>query len=669
MTGGGAPHPVSPRARRVLGTVTVLAVALGGAARLSTVGWGLPYLYHPDERGFVLWESASTEWRGLTQGDWRPRINTYGPLLYELALGVKWAFVGGPGEAGQEAQRHPTDWAYVTEAFGSRPGEATFLWPRWAWGVRTISALAGTAAIALLAAAARRLAGPGAGAVAAVLAAAAPGLIQVGHFFTPEALLVAEVALLAYGSAGLATAPGRSSARFALLTGVALGLLAATKAPGLATGGAVLLALFHRRRRFGDGLTTVPTLGRIASGTRRMFQGALSRDALLAGGAGLVTLALLNPWLWLDPQAYLFDVPPNRSGLAVLGDHLGDDPSVIGFRDWRFTYRGVGPVEGIVVRLLPFGLGSVAAAMVAFGLLAGVLPLPPRPAPGGRLLIRLGLVLSVPTLLLVSGWLVKTIRYVLPALPGLILVAAAVWGPCLEPSPVHRPGSRSPRGARHPGPTARAALRPWAVGLALVAVALQGLGFAGMFWVEDPRTRAARYLAARLGPGDTVVLEAQGAYTPPMDDDRDGVGRGDLALPPDLEVRRLWTRSPARPEVLAARVRRALDGADFVAIGDLAAAHAAHPDAPSVAPVEAAFYRLLRAGCLGFERVATFRPRPAIAGLPTDLPGGEILSTAFDHMGVEVFRRVPHAGPRAPEARCSATGPGDRLLLLPPEDS
>ncbi|MDQ3036918.1 MAG: hypothetical protein M3Y87_31280, partial [Myxococcota bacterium] len=141
----------------------LVATLLGTGARLSTVQWGAPFLFHPDERGFVMWEAAAIEWRGLTQDDWRPQTTTYGPVMYELAIALKWTFLGGIDEAREEAAQHGDAWSYVQAGLDGWDDGEPYSFVAWTHLVRGFGALASGLAIALLGLAAWRLRGADAG--------------------------------------------------------------------------------------------------------------------------------------------------------------------------------------------------------------------------------------------------------------------------------------------------------------------------------------------------------------------------------------------------------------------------------------------------------------------------------------------------------------------------
>ncbi|MFW6050119.1 MAG: hypothetical protein ACODAU_03025 [Myxococcota bacterium] len=593
--------------RRIALAVVLACTVAGGAARMGTAGWGLPYQLHVDEKGFVVWEAVYAEWRGLMRGDWRPRINTYGPLVFELVLATKWATMGGIERAREVAAQFQDPAGYLRGAFGHL-GDAPFHWPDLYLRLRLLVGLLGAVAVALLAAAAWRLEGPRAGAWTAAMAASAVGLIQVGHFYTAESLLVVELCMLLHACARLATGGGWGSAVYA---GVATGLIAATKVPGLLLLAAVPVAL----------AAPAPSASAARWRDAAREAGRATLRALVSGrflavvGVGLAVAALFNPWALFEPQAYFGEVAGNRSGLGVLRTHFTE--TEFGFYDWRFVYNDTTPFVYHLRRVLPYAIGTPLLLASGVALVSGARRLRP--------VDRLALAATLPTLLLIGAWGVKTIRYALPMVPGLLLAA----GPALARWSV-------PEGT---GAVRRLGVPLIAWGTAAYTVAY-GLAFTLMFTEPDPRVAAARFITERAQPGDVVVVEAEPSYTAPLGHDHDLVGVAP-DLRPDVRVRRLWTTRPP-PERVDAHVQRRLRAARFVVIGDWYRRRAEHPRAP--AP-HRRFYEALRGGDMAFERVATFRPEPHLGPLRWSEDDAEILAVSFDHMGIEVYERTEATGP------------------------
>lgn len=574
----------------------VVATLVGGAARLSTVTWGAPFLLHPDERGFVMWEAGTIEWRGLVQGDWRPRTTTYGPLMYELAIGLKWLFLGGPGEAREEARQYGDEWEYVRAAIEDGPERAPFSLVRWTHVVRAAGAIGSAVAIALLGVAAWMLAGARAGAITAWLAALSAGLVQASHFATTDSLLMIWIAMLLHACAGLARG-GRGG--YALYAGVALGLTAATKMTGLVLLAIVPIAIAASAGGGGplrsDRRIAGHWLGRsiAALATRRFALVVVSTLALYA---------LLCPWAFFDREAY-FDVPAHVSGRAVFLSQYTD--SDYEFWDWRFPYNGTTPFLYHLTHVIPYAVG----VPVMLAGLAGMGRWWRRDAVAARV----ALLAALPTFLLVGPWGVKTIRYVLPVVPGLLLGAGA-W--CAR--------------AWDRGALARAL-----VVLVIAAGCARGLAFTAMFREDDPRVLAGRWLLEHAERGDVVVVGPEGSYTAPLGTNDDGVGREGGPIP-GLRIRRIWQ---GRPADVPAHVDAMLRDARFVVVGEVYLRRALHPEASWRARDQARFYRALFDGETGFERVATFAREPRLGPLVWDEHDAEVFAVAFDHMPVYVFER------------------------------
>jgi hypothetical protein len=599
-----------PRSRQVLvaGALVAAATVLGGLARVGSADWGLPVSFHVDEKGFVLWEAIGAEWRGLTSGDYRPNASVYGPLVYELAIGVKWLRYGGPETARPIAARYPDPAHYHQRAFDALDPDAPYSFADWTEDCRTLAGLLGTLAILLLTRAAWRLGGPWAGASAAVIAAFAPGLVQVGHFYTADALLIPEIAMLLDACALLVTGGGAGAALYA---GVALGLIAATKMPGLLLGLALAWALAWSPAA-SHGALAGGSAARRSRWLRWIGAGLTGRFALAMLAAGLVYVAV-QPWL-LDGRG-----PPegagNRSGLWMLGTYFAEREFV--FYDWRFTYNDRTPAYWLST-ILPYALGVpvLLAALAPLGTsMARRLGLgaPLGWSVGSGRLVRLGLVAALPSFLLVAGWGVLTIRHVLPAVPGLVLCAAAVLGAALD-----RKDARRALGAG-----------------VLGHVTLYGAAWSLMFAEPDPRLLAARWLAEHARDGDVVVTEPEANYSAPLGLNEDWMGVPGFAMP-RLRPLRLWAGWPSDEE-LPEHVDGMLRHARFVVIGDFYRRRGLDPSAHARAPRHAVFYEALLAGRTGHRLVASFERAPTLGPLRWDESGAEALSVDFDHMPVWIY--------------------------------
>jgi hypothetical protein len=633
------------RAHRGAVVAFAAAVLVGGLARALTVRWGSPFLFHPDERGFVMWEAAAIEWRGLLRGDFRPRTTTYGPLVYETALALKWIFLGGIAEARREAAAARDEWAYVQAALSAEPDGKPFSFLAWTHLCRGFGALASAIAIALLGCAAWRLAGPRAGVVTAWLAALCAGLIQASHFWTTDSLLLVEIAMLLDACSQMARPRvvfrgGRireRGAAAALYAGVALGLMAATKVTGLLLLAAVSIAIAHST---GSGGALRSDRALAGHWLGRSIAALATRRFAIVVATMIATYFVLCPWAFLEPEAY-YDVPPNRSGRDVFLSQYTDRD--YGFYDWRFTYNGTLPYVYLLTNVLPYAVGGpvLAAAAVEMG----------RALRKDAAAARIAASAAIPTFLLVGSWGVKTIRYAIPSVPGILLAAGIVIARALE------------RGS----PAARVL-----AGLAFALGLARGVAFTGMFLENDPRVLAARWLRERLRPGDVVVVEPEASYTAPLGPGDDGIGAS--APPPfGVHIRRLWQDAPSDVDGHLAAV---LQGARYLVVGEFYLRRGLHPEAPMRAPRHAEFYRRLVRGLpvgpeLEFVRVATFARAPCLGPLCWDESEAEILAVSFDHMPVYIFERVlrnePLVPTPAPERPADAPAPEPPVPTPAPE--
>lgn len=592
------------RSRFALAAI-VLATVVGGALRLGTVGWGMPLLLHVDEKGFVLWEAIGMEWEGLVHDDFRPRASVYGPLVYGLAIGVKWAMYGGPDEARPVAERFANAGEYHRACFDARvEPTAPYSLADWTVRMRTISALLGTLAIVLLARAAWRLGGRRAGAIAAVITALAPGLVQVSHFYTADALLVPEIAMLADACVLLLLGGGAGAILYAA---VALALIALTKLPGVLVGLVLPFAIaWSRAHRGTPPAAATPWLRRA---TRWLRASASARTIAVCLGAG-VLYALAQPWL-LDGRGPAAG-EGNRSGLWMLAAYFQERE--FPWHDWRFTYNDQQPFLYWLVTIFPYALGGPVAIAGYLGIARAWRPDVPS---------RFAALLALPSFLLVGAWGTLTIRHGLPVLPGLVLGASLVLARALGRS------------------------EPWrraVAGGSLAWLTIYGLSWAGMFLEEDPRILAGRWLGAHAADGDVVVTEPEPSYTAVLGDNGDWIGMPDFEMPA-LTTRRLWSTLPAN-DVAYEHATAMVRGARFVVVGDFYRRRAAHFTAHTRAPEHARFYRELFAGETEFELVAHFDRRPRLGPISFDEEGAEALSVDFDHMPVWIFeRRAEGAGP------------------------
>ncbi len=227
-------------------------VAVGAALALWSIGFGLPYLFRPDEDVMV-----GRAVRMAAEGSLDPLFQNYPPLVFEIfALIEKAASVAGAPTLVDPRHGDPSA-AYLA--------------------ARLVSAACAAATVGLTSLAARAAYGPRAAIAAGLTLALAPLAVRQAHFATTD-----------YVQAALATA--------ALAAGVR-----ARGPRGFALAGA--LAGLAAAAKYTGGLALVPVLALAWPAGRRAAAAALAGSAVAFAVPGLVMLA--HPTAYLQGIAFL----------------------------------------------------------------------------------------------------------------------------------------------------------------------------------------------------------------------------------------------------------------------------------------------------------------------------------------------------------------------------
>jgi YYY domain-containing protein len=437
---------------------------------------------------------------------------------------------------------------------------------------RALSAAFGTATVLLLFLLARRLFGTTTGLLAAAFLAVAATHVQNSHYYTVDVPLTFFVLLSLFGAIGLAESGGW---RHAVLAGAGFGLAAATKVSALPLVLPILVAAW---------------LGR---GEGRWPRAA--RCAALALATAVVVAFAAMPYAFLDHQAFLKDFAEQArmaSGRAIL-------PYTIQFKG---TIPYLYPMEQLVRWSLgwPLGLLAVAAA-VAAPLLAG--------------LRRRGLAVLyafiLPFVAINAGLFAKYPRYLLPAVPLLLALAAAMLVTL--------------RGSRRPVARLAGSLLPWVV---LIPSALYCVAFLHVFLAPNPRIAASDYLHTYHAKGSRILAEHWDDRVPVTTErgQHEDFVFTDLPLyEPDMEMK--WRTIP-----------ESLAQGDLVVLASQRLA-ASIPRDPARYPMASNYHRALLAGDLGFRVEAVFTTYPRLLGvnLRDDLADESI--RVYDHPTVIILSR------------------------------
>ncbi|MHB1293512.1 MAG: ArnT family glycosyltransferase [Anaerolineae bacterium] len=338
---------------------------LGLALRLWGIGWGLPYLFHPDEAGKVL-----ITLRMFQTGDLNPGYFLKpGFFLYSNALAYVPYYLGGKLLGAFATSQD----LVVPTVLVMGVGKAAL--PSVVLVGRVLSAMCGALLALPVFHSARRLSGSKMGGLAAAfLAAVSPTSVSSSHFIHPDAHVTLCVLLTFWFALQILE---RGALRDYVWTGIALGLAASSKYNG---GVAVLLPVgAHLLRRGWAGLR----------------DGRLYLGLAVAGAVFLLT----NPYAVLDYQHFVADV-------------LGE------FRHYQTGHAGM---EGDALRYYATWLLQKEGLIAPLALLEIGRGLALR---SRKHLLAAGL--ALPYLAFISLFAVRNERTLLPVLPILFCLAAGL---------------------------------------------------------------------------------------------------------------------------------------------------------------------------------------------------------------------------------------------------
>jgi hypothetical protein len=578
------------------------AAALSLALNLAGIGWGLPSRFHPDEKADVA-ATMVREGRLLPDSYVNPSL----PLAFTAPVV-----------------------AVQRTVLGSAPEP----WSDPLLAGRLLSALAGAAAVLLLGLAVAR-AHAEAALPAALLLALAPGVVNLCHFATPEAWLLAAtslVLLLATRHLG-----GRAPA---WAVGAALGLAVSTKYTAAALAAPTLVALWSRRRGpagradrlawlaaaltvLGAGAALAGPAGagladRLHLADARLlhpeaahaFVAGLARAAIAGGAAMLGLLALrASPRTAAWERALVRREVVVAALAAAAGFVLGTPGAVLDTRaflsDLAFNAQTRHEYKGLVGEATSWGayLGLAADALtlpVLAAALVGLVMAAWRGLQRSRVALVVALAALAPYALVASSGH-RAMRFLVPALPGAAWLAALA---------LTRPLARVKSARARRLVTAAVLLRA-AVATALVV---------RLFFV-DSRLLAERWMEANVPRGATVdVVTNHAGYAP--------------RVPEGREARLLRTLSremaPRERFEEAARAYPATASEWLVLTGSF---YERFLENPGQRPERTRFFRDLLEGRGGFSVAARFR-QPGWLRPPAEFLDPEIV----------VLRKGPPSG-------------------------
>jgi YYY domain-containing protein len=683
----------------------LMILLVGLSFRLVGLGWGEGQPIHPDEE-FLRQVTAAVSlpdrlslYLDTARSPLNPYNRGYGFFVYgTLPLFLTRAI----GEALDQGCRDGKAISLPARLLApALLGNSSACWPGSFSGSgarhlgRLLAALLDTGSILFVFLAGRRIRSNNLGLLAASLYALAVLPIQQSHFYTVDAYANFFVAATLYLTLCLALEgrdggqlqggqpqggqpqglPLRDSAQghrrgrpyaYAFLAGLTAGLGMACKISvwplGLLVG---LAALIYALRPFGA-----------RHGAQRMAIRLLPL-ALLALLGAFLAFRLAQPYAFMGPG--LFGLRLNSQWLKNMAEVRGlMSGAVDTYPGHQWTNRL--PLIFPWVNMLFWGLGLPLGLAVWAGWGWGAAHLIRRWRQEGPIAL-MGEPILLPWLWATGYFLyqgtqwVKSVRYLLPVYPALILLAAWLVVRWIETArrrprsvcpflpPASRflpPASRFLPLASRFLPLASCFLPLASCFLLLVLTLLWALAFTSVYRRPHTRIAASRWIFQNVPPGSVLATEHWDWAPPLRVDGKDpfgGMYRG-LSTSSDGTLQLYHDDTPQK----RADLLNWLDEADYIIIGSNRL-YASIVRLPTRYPLTIAYYRALFSGELGFELVADFTSYPALgpfqfpdteepfpvpeafyqyraASLSVPMPPAEEAFSVYDHPRVLIFRKT-----------------------------
>ena len=594
------------------GLIVVLLLAL--ALRLAGLTWGFPHLLPNSlnvDEGHVVNLAAGLVQRFQASGSLDPQASTYGALpIYLLAVVTAMA-------------NQVLIWLKLLLSLPYDSAPMVYVG-------RLISVLASVATVWLTAELARRLFGRAVALMSALLLAICLLSVREAHFATVDTLLVAMMALTLLLGERIYS---RGAWRDYVFVGVAIALAAAVKVVAVLLVAPVLVA--HWAYLWKDG-----------SAPKSYLTTHLTR-LLIAGVVAAAMWLILNPYALLDPAGYFW----NRHN-SVLTQFLmvrGDLPLL-----YTLQFAGTIPFLYVVTNWLHWGMGFPLKFLALTGIgyslwcLLSSLRLfrtdRVRRAQGTEAAGFADAYLLIWFLIYfvtVGSWYAKFIRYALPLMPVLCLLAGrllvALW--------------------QRDGGAARGLSAALTVGVVVVSLAYT-IGYVNIYRQPDVRRTAAAWVRRHVPAGASIFVENDKGLFLHDDKYRSSYGltghNWQIWDPYEIDgVRSIRFHPPLVSEERTRAYLNRLLNTDYVMISSFwyerftaAAAHF---------PVQADFYRRLFDGQAGYRLVRKFQVYPQFGPFIWHDDAAEITFRLFDHPAVYVFAKESSVNFLSPQEATQST--------------
>jgi len=538
------------------GLLAILAVAF--FLRFINISWGLPYYFHPDE-----WNMASAVTRLSWQNKLDPEFYAYGQLpLYLSFFSAK--------------LYHLVPWITLKEI---NPSEAIFFLRFW-------SALAGVGTVYLVYLISKGFLFPHyLSLITALLASFTPGLIQISHFGTTEALLSFFFLAILYFSLKILEKP---KFIYFLWSGVFLGLALGTKISAL-----IFLAPFF--------LATIISLFRAKNNIHVFWQFIISLPLTL-------TLTLLtSPYLFLN----------FKESLRILTYETQIARGIIPVFYTR-QFFNTAPVFFQLQKIFPYALGWPIFILGGLGIILIPLALSlPRYKKQFSPLIRNSIFIilfSFGVYFLFQAFLFcKWTRFMAPIFAFFPIFAVFFLQKILSLIKFTK-------------------FVQFVLLVSLVLFVLPGVVFSTIYFRPDIRFTASEWISKNIPSGAKVLSETGNAIDIPLPRrspaERDEGGPN--ISPVSFDFYHLYDNQELFNQLL-----NYLETSDYIFVPSRRI-FANHQKLASEFPKTAKYYELLFSGKLGFTETKVFHPFPQFQ---INDEQGEETFTVFDHPTIRIYEK------------------------------
>jgi YYY domain-containing protein len=587
-----------------------LAAILIVAAILRFTGqsWDQTHYLHPDER-FITGVAISIQWPGSVDEYFNSAtspLNPYNQEAANFAYGTFPLFFD----------------KFVADIFGKD------YYDGFHEASRSVSAFFDLLTLLLLFFIGRRLFGVVGGLLAATLFSFTVLHIQLSHFGTVDVTMTFFCVATFYFA--LRASDSGKAFDFAL-TGLCAGLAVASKLPALPIVAVVAMPLAEQMRL--HGWRSIVHKDKARPGSLAAVSGTLIAVFFTA-----LAFRIAEPYAFLGPHIWNLRLDPRWTNdmrhWRELGQGVGDWPPGI-------QWANRAPIFFVLKNLVVWGMGIPLGITALVGLaLGGVRIVTARTWPPAWQLVLIGW----PTyhILYYGTNFVKTMRYLLPAYPFLVLLAAGVLVRLWHRGSIHRLGGASFR---------------WGQVVAAVVVLLTGLygiAFARIYTEPDTRITASHWFYENIPPGSHYLTEHWDEGFPllfPGDDNSLYTG----------EQLELFNKDDYTK---LNKVVSQLDAADYIFIVSNRL-YTEIPLIPERYPMTTEYYKMLFSGDLGFKQVKTFTSYPNLFGVELNDDSSEEAFTVYDHPKVLVFQKTDTFDKAAVQSRLGAALNQDIVNLRP----